>query len=203
MKNKKFLYTLLVLVLVLAMGIGYAALSKNLILTGGVSTNKTGSAEDDYTTLEENFNVHFNDAVTNAYTTGNTQVSVTFEDSLLQATIGVKELGTLNEQVVIPFEIINESEDLKAKIKVSYAGMMQDPEDGTNFDHTYFDAYITDSNGNKWECCDAEGTIKELTTLDEDGGTVQFYLVVKLVKSPIEHKTASFEVHILAEAIES
>ena len=69
MKNKKILISLVVFVALLCLGIGYAAVSKNLVIGGtGTTNNETGDASDDV--LAKNFLVKFAGTYTTNVTNG-------------------------------------------------------------------------------------------------------------------------------------
>ena len=55
MKNKKYLSILIVFLALLFISIGYAAISKELFVNVGATTQKEGVSDDDTTSLAKNF----------------------------------------------------------------------------------------------------------------------------------------------------
>ena len=122
MKNKKYLVSLFVLVALLCLGIGYAAVSKDLVISGNASMTETGQNADDITKeeLEKNFKIHF--VKSNGYPetfkgtcTGDDTATVTgTTEGNLTANITVTGLNIRNSFAEITFTVKNESEDLDA-----------------------------------------------------------------------------------------
>lgn len=185
MKNKKFLYTLLVLVLVLAIGIGYAALSKDLLAEVKVTTedafsNGTTPGEDP---LNSNFKVQFDDTKT-AFTISTDakvttdDVAVTYSGDALTVTIEAVNFYQLGDTITVPLTIVNNSQDLDAKITF----------DSTRSTTTGASGYFTVVSD--W----ADTTIVA-------GGAQDFTLTIKVANSPLEPTEETFTFTFLAEAV--
>ena len=87
MKNKKYLVSLFVLVALLCLGIGYAAISKTLIIEGGVAT---GEATD----LAGNFIVYFSKVEVNTTSAEGATVTASSKKTTAIECYGAIELNT-------------------------------------------------------------------------------------------------------------
>lgn len=117
MKNKKFLMGLFVIVALLCLGIGYAAVTKTLTINGTISTGKITDED-----IEHDFIVEFYDTagkykvVKTPVNAENTDLtgSVAFEDELT-ATINVAGMKNVGDKVVFTLTVVNKSADLMAQ----------------------------------------------------------------------------------------
>lgn len=183
MKNKKYLVSLFVLVALLCLGIGYAAVSKDLNIAGLGTTfgenvsdpnNPTPADEDDTDDLGQNFKVHFaSNATAEASDTTNTTCSVTVVDDL-NATITANKLLTLYSSVKVTLTIVNDSEDLDAVIDLPVI---------TNDNETYY-RVTTD-----WV---------KTTLAPHESKTV--VVTIECIKSAIEHQVTNFGIKFTANA---
>ena len=183
MKNKKYLVSLFVLVALLCLGIGYAAVSKDLNISGLGTTygedvtdpnNPDSDDKDDTTDLGQNFKVHFaSTATAEASDTANTTCSVTVDDDL-NATITANKLLTFESKVEVTLTIVNDSEDLDAVI---------DLPEITNDNETY---YLVTTDWVK-------------TTL-APGESKAVVVTIKVIKSAIDHQVTNFGIKFTAEA---
>ncbi len=109
MKNKKILISLVVFVALLCLGIGYAAISRTLIIGGGV---KTGEAED----LSDNFIVYFSKVETNTDLANGATVAAEVEAAAksLYTTFYIENMNKVGSKVVLTYTVTNDSEDLYA-----------------------------------------------------------------------------------------
>lgn len=96
MKNRKFLFGLIILVLVAAIGIGYAAVSKTLTI-GGQVTAAAATAND--------FPVYFENA---KVTTGGG--TFTIAGDKINATLTPSDLSSTNKTIVATIDVVNTSE---------------------------------------------------------------------------------------------
>ena len=175
MKNKKTFVGLFVILALLCLGIGYAAVSKNLVISGtGTTNNETGDASDDV--LAKNFLVKFADSYTTNVTNGDgAKINVSI-DSDTEATINAYELTALNKSVSATLTIVNDSEDLIATIDIP-----------------------TIENASEYFKVETDWT---KTVLNPDGSK-EVTVTITLIKSPIEHQDATFKITFVAEASET
>ena len=175
MKNKKILISLVVFVALLCLGIGYAAVSKNLVIGGtGTTNNETGDASDDV--LAKNFLVKFADAYTTDVTNGDgATINVTINNAT-KATINAYELTSLSKSVSATLTIVNASEDLIATIDIP-----------------------TIENASEYFKVETDWS---KTVLNPDGGSKEVTVTITLIKSPIEHQDATFTITFVAQASE-
>jgi hypothetical protein len=125
MKNKKLFYAVIVMVALLCLGIGYAAVSKNLTINGTAKADAAGS---------DALVVKFTKSVVDKCT-------ATISTDGLSATIETNSLKSVNETATATITIANTSNDLRAIItKVSAAF------NSTDYDE-YFSLTVTDPAG--------------------------------------------------------
>lgn len=183
MKNKKYLVSLFVLVALLCLGIGYAAVSKDLNITGVGTTygenvtdpnNPDPDDKDDTTDLEQNFKVHFDSAATAvASDTANTTCSVTVVDDL-NATVKANKLLLLHSTVKVTLTIVNDSEDLDAIIDLPV---------------------ITNDNAAYYKV-----TTDWVKTTLAPGQSKTVVVTIEVIKSAIDHQVTNFGIKFTAEA---
>lgn len=198
MKNKKFLYAIIALVLIMCLGIGYAAVSKTLTVNGTSSTGDAGIGgggvdPDPDDPLNDNFVVYFdpgtkNVAVTTEATGLNTDAEVTVSD--LTATIEVTDLVELNSYVTVTLKIKNDSADLKASIPVPTITYLDG--EGNATEKKYFEV-TTDWTATTLEAKNDGG--------DNDEKVVN--IKIELIKSPIKNVEAAFKIVFNASAVET
>lgn len=143
MKSKKLFYGFIVLVALLCLGIGYAAVSKNLTINGKVNADAAGA-----------------DALVVKFTTSvDDKCKTTVAGDGLSATIVTNSLKTVNETATATITIANTSNDLRAIItKVSAAFNSAD------FDE-YFSLSVTDPAGVILNAKDGTTTVTVTITL--------------------------------------
>lgn len=179
MKNRKSLLSLAIVVLVLVLGVGYAAVNAVDLTISGTASAKT-----------DDLNVHFVGGEVATVGATNGKVTAT-ETTGKTATITVTDL-TFNETVSATYNIINEEGDLAAKLSEKEIKVVatQAGEDGTKKDLTdYFQ--VTLELGDKAAALPA-------------GETTTAKVTVKLVKTPTAaiDSSADITVTILAEAVQ-
>lgn len=181
MKKRRIAIASFLLIAVLVMGIGFAALTDNLFIKGE-ATLATTSAQTDF-----DADVFFNAAVVVENTGGSNKASTpdsavvgaTDKDS---ATFYVKSLGQKNESVTFKFTIQNNSDEFDAVITLD--ATYPTTTDSTNFYITYsIEEGVVDNTGSI--TCDASST-------------VDVYVTVKLLNTPSENMTAAFNVNLTA-----
>lgn len=176
MKNRRIAVISIVLVAVLCLGVGYAALTDDLSVTGNISLSRT-VANDDF-----DMDVHF-DAATAAIiaktsTDGTTDVSkVTAtvmtaengdENDLLKITIPEGVLNFAGDKLTITADIINMSNEFDALIKMVET-------------ETTDDAHLTDVN------CKFDGN--DIATATANGGKATVTITITLKDTPTDETT--------------
>ena len=189
MKNKKYLVSLFVLVALLCLGIGYAAVSKDLVISGNASmTEADPNPGDDITAdditkeeLEKNFKIHFVKNVDFQGTcTGDDTATVTgTTEGDLTANITVTGLNIYGSIAKITFTVKNDSEDLDALFK---------------------EVKIENSNGTYFSVTtDWNATVSAPVTIAA-GAEKTITVTIEVIKSAIDAQSATFEITLPAEA---
>lgn len=176
MKNKKYLSILIIFLAIVCLGVGYAAISKELQVKGSVQTADTE------TLLEANYNVVFNSFTEK--TTNDTTNLITASATGLDtetATINVSGFSIKDQYITLTLTVLNKSNYYSSTI----TDCVITAPDGTAYDSKYFT--ITHSF--------ASMTIgpEETTTMD---------ITVKLNITPNTQRSVSFLFTINAEATE-
>lgn len=122
MKNKRFFYGFIVLVALLCLGIGYAAVSKNLTINGKVNADAAGSDA-----LQVEFTDHDDDKCTTTIASGGQSATITTES-----------LKAVGDQATAVITITNKSQHLRAII-TKLSGAFDD-----NTYNTYFTLTISE-----------------------------------------------------------
>ena len=115
MKNKKTFVGLFVIIALLCLGIGYAAISKTLIIDGGVAT---GAAED----LADNFILYFTKVEVNTDSANGATVTANVNEAekSLSTSFSIKNMNKVGSTVVLTYTVKNASEDLYANSPTIY-----------------------------------------------------------------------------------
>lgn len=178
MKKRRIAIASFLLIAVLVMGIGFAALTDNLFIKGEASLATT-SAQTEFDT-----DVYFKAAAvastngTNTATPDSAVVGSTDKDS---ATFYVKSLGKKDEKVTFKFTIENVSTEFDAVITLD--ATYPTTTDGTNFKITY--STVENAENTDAITCYASNT-------------VDVYVTVTLLNTPSENMTAAFNVNLTA-----
>lgn len=182
MKKRRLVITTFLLLAVLVMGIGYAALTDNLFIKGE-ATLATTSAQSNF-----DEDVYFTTATvvsgtggTNTGTPDSASIGATDKDS---ATFYVKSLGNANESVQFKFTIQNDSTEFDANITLDTG--YPTTTDATNFTITY--SIASDAANDAAIVCAA-------------GDTVEVYVTVLLKNTPMENQSAAFNVNLTATSV--
>ena len=178
MKNKKYLSILIVFLALLFISIGYAAISKELLVNGGATTQKEGVSDDDTTSLAKNFVVLWDKdtKVIDDTFADNAKTEVTILDDL-NAKIEITELSKHNAFVTVTLKIRNDSKDLKASIPLPVV---------TNSEERYF-SVTTD-----W-----------VDTVLLPGESKDVTITIQLIRSPLDHTSGTFTIKFTADAVET
>ena len=109
MKNKRTFVGLFVILALLCLGIGYAAISKTLTINGGVATGET-------TDLYDNFIVYFSKVEVNTNSAKGATVTANVDATAksLETTFKIENMNTVGSKVVLTYTVNNDSEDLYA-----------------------------------------------------------------------------------------
>lgn len=109
MKNKRTFVGLFVILALLCLGIGYAAITKTLTINGGVAT---GDADD----LADNFIVYFSKVETNTDLAEGVTVTANVDAAAksLTTSFGIENMNKVGSKVVLTYTVNNDSEDLYA-----------------------------------------------------------------------------------------
>lgn len=106
MKNRKILYGLLIVIALSLLGVGYAAISRNLAITGTITS--PGATEDD-------LQVYFDESIFEEQVP--VKCGVTLDASKTTATILTEELTTVGDTAIAYLRIVNASVSLSAIIE--------------------------------------------------------------------------------------
>lgn len=162
MKNRRLAITALLLLLAVALGIGYATFVDTLTVRGTAKANSSDAAnafeQDVYFTAAEIIKGSVDTSVDNAV--------ITSDNDIVSLTAG--SLATAGDTVGAKYTIVNESEDLGAAL----AAAVVNNGDPTNFSVTYYLSH--DANA-------ATGTQNIEVAA---GGTVYLFVTVELLNTP-------------------
>lgn len=178
MKNKKYLSILIVFLALLFISIGYAAISKELLVNGGATTQKEGVSDEDTTSLSKNFVVLWDKdtkIVDNTFA-DNAKTEVTMLDDL-NVKIDINDFNRTKSFVTVTLKIRNDSKDLKASISLPVV---------TNSQERYF-SVTTD-----W-----------VDTVLLPGESKDVTITIQLIRSPIDHTSGTFTIKFTADAVET
>lgn len=146
MKNKKLFYGFIVLVALLCLGIGYAAVSKNLTINGKVNADAAGADA-----LQVEFTAH-----------DDTKCTTAIASDGQSATITTESLKAVGDKAIAVITITNKSQDLRAKITEDTAVAFTD----AKYDK-YFTLETTNPNGVILDAKTGTTTITVTITLKE------------------------------------
>lgn len=171
MNNKKTLITLLLLLAVVTLGIGYAAVTQTLKINGTATAKESATA----------FEIHFSNAtpdetqITPTEQNNQKQVSstasITADNKVAQMSV---TLTDINDEQTCTFTVENTSQDgIKAIIKPSNVTIYANPELTTAYSSDYFD--VTTSITSNLEVSSTAGS-----------NTATFTVTVKLKKAYVD-----------------
>lgn len=164
MKQKRTFVTLLLVIAILCLGIGYAVINaKPLTIGGNVEASPNAS----------NFVVQFKNNGTAEVTVGpEDTITATPTASGTAATLNIEGLTAAGETVTATWTIANTSPDLLADISITSSAISDDVEAADYFEIT------TTVDG-----IDEENTTKRLNAVN---GETTVTVVVKLIKTPVD-----------------
>ena len=189
-----------ILVAVIALGVGYAAISGvNLFINGSATAKASGQQEDfkvhfDDLTSSGNYMTYTEEAAVDSFTqtfdtakhvtatTGETNktASITIANDQLSADVAVSNLTTIGDTVTFTIPVINESDGVKANITAAV----------TNNNEEYFNVTATPTTATP-------------TLLNDNGATTNVTVTVSVVKVPkVNDVNGTFTVTLTAEPTE-
>lgn len=184
MKNRKRIIVAFMLVAVLLLSVGYAALTDDLFITGDATLNTTQAQN------EFDADIYFSAAdvqsSTGTYLKDGSGADVVDKADVVSADsarFNVLTLAQRDEVVTFIYTITNDSEEFDAVITA-------DPGYPTTNDPTNFEiTYDMDAN---------QAGVQTEGTVSKGGNTLQILVTVKLLNSPAENTTATFNFDITA-----
>ena len=183
MKNRKIILVAFMLVACMVVGIGYAALSAELTVTGN-ATFKADKAQDEFTG-----DINFTDVIDKA--TENTASLVSGKS----IEIGITNLALMGETTTFTFNIENTSLEHEANLSVKSLKFMGTVITDDNADGIYEDDWL--SAKIEWP----DSTTLEAATDDSTPGTAQLKITFTLKQSPTETVVRTINLAIDATTI--
>lgn len=171
MKNRKSLLSVVLLVLVLVLGVGYAVVTSTGLTIGGTAGTLTSDSE---------INVSFKEVQTkNSFVT-----AATATDGAKTANFTVADLSRINDTAEVVYVIQNKEADIAANLTKPTITVTK----GNSSDDDYFEVTTEYVDGGDTQALDANAT----TTLK---------VSVKLVKTPTSSKTANISISLNATPV--
>ena len=180
MKNKKYLVSLFVLVALLCLGIGYAAISETLRISGGV---QTGDADD----LNENFIVYFSKVDVDTTLAEGATVTTDLDPAAktTMTSFSIKNMNKVGSEVVLTYTVKNDSVDLYANSPTIYIKTDKVEADEVYFLGSYFTISITPIMVKGQAAPQSTHTIT---------------IVVEMTKTPLDKEDYDFELAFVYQA---
>jgi hypothetical protein len=189
MKNKRTFVGLFVILALLCLGIGYAAISKTLTINGGVSTG-------DETALEDNFVVYFAAVSTDTSSAENVTVDATVNaaEKSTSTSFEIENMNIVGSKVILTYTIKNDSNDLYAfveKVRIGITGL-----DGENITEVTNGTPVKlGENGRGQGYFNVTMNWEPFAQLDPKGGTTTLTVTVEMINSPINAFTSAFNIY--------
>ena len=178
MKNRKFIVVAFLIVAVMLLGVGYAALTDTLTIIG--------NAHIDVDTANKTFDekVYFSDAKASSSTgTGTTADVVSYSSD--DATYTANRLATVGETSVFTFTIKNDS-NVDAEISVNTTKLSGD-------------ANPSNSNSDKFTVA---YSYPDGTTIAKNGGTIDVVVTVTVAEPVTSATSATFGIELTATSVD-
>ena len=178
MKNRKFIVVAFLIVAVMLLGVGYAALTDTLTIIG--------NAHIDVDTANKTFDekVYFSDAKASSSTgTGTTADVVSYASD--DATYTANRLATVGEKSVFTFTITNDS-NVEALISVNTTKLSGD-------------ANPSNSNSDKFT---VEYSYPDGMTIAKNGGTIDVVVTVTVAEPVTSATSATFGIELTATSVD-
>ena len=171
MKNRKRIIVAFMLIAVMLLGIGYAALTDNLTITGEATVGASAAQNQ----WEQDIYFSAANATATTGTSGIADSAAVGQSNNDSATFEVKSLNRKGEKATFVFTITNEG--------------------NTNYDATISvdNGYPTNTNGTYFDVTYDYGT-----SIVPANGTLDVTVTVELINDPVENLTAAFTVNLTA-----
>lgn len=177
MKSKKYLIGLIVGVLLLCLGVGYAAVTSQLIITGTASTA-------DEETLKENLQVYFTEKLD--FSSGDLTATATINGDKISASVATSGFSKVGDVVTIVLKISNQSTDYDAGIT------MNTQSSSTEFNNYFKQSGFFVSSANATSLSDAASKTTGAATIDIAAGGYAYYVYkIELKTLPVEQVTGA------------
>lgn len=197
MKNRKTLAGLFVILALLCLGIGYAAISKTLTINGGVSTG-------DETALEDNFVVYFAAVSTDTSSAENVTVNATVNaaEKSTSTSFGIENMNIVGSKVILTYTIKNDSNDLYAFVQKVRIGMTEMVYTDGSYQTMENIKEVTNGspvklgeNGRGQGYFNVTMDWEQFAQLDPKGGTTTLTVTIEMINSPISAFTGAFNIY--------
>ena len=193
MKNKKYFYGLLVVLLLLCAGVGFAAVTSTLTINGTAST--ATDAE-----LANNLKVNFTNKKDYAAAAGEKHAATATIDNVITGTITATGFSAVGQTAKVVFEISNLSEEFNVTVGASivYGKGKIGTEDADFDDYFSVEQYFVSAND-----IDAAYLLTSGNATIDINSNAKAYIVleVSLIQLPTSQLTnASFTVNLTATA---
>ena len=193
MKNKKYFYGLLVVLLLLCAGVGFAAVTSTLTINGTASTATDSE-------LANNLKVNFTNKKDYAAAVGEKHAATTTIDNVITGTITATGFSAIGQTAKVVFEISNLSEEFNVTVGASivYEKGKIGTEDADFEDYFEVEQYFVSAND-----IDAAYLLTSGNATIDINSNAKAYIVleVSLIQLPTSQLTnASFTVNLTATA---
>ena len=194
MKRKEGKLFLGIIVAVLVLGVGYAAITGvNLVINGSATATASGTDADfkvhfDDLTQNENYITYTEEAATDSFTqsfvdsknvtaasgTTNKEASIAVANNQMSATVSVSNMTTVGDTVTLTLPVINESDGIKANLSATVG----------NDSEEYFDVTA----------------VPAVETLNGNNATTTLTVTVRVIAVPkVNDVNATFTVDLAAD----
>ena len=187
MKNRKTVVVAFLLVAAMLLGVGYAALTDTLTITGEIGANTSASQ------TEFDADVYFKSTAVTKDDTGNQAASQILEGRD-DAKITAQHFTVKEQIVIVEYVIANDHAEFNASVapNVAIDGNVDLDNDGADHDPIFTVSW-------KWD--DAE-TGAAGTKLIPAKGSATLYVVIELDETPQEAHAVTFDISFTATAVE-
>ena len=182
MKNRKVVVIAFLVVAAMLMGIGYAALTDTLTITGDLKADTSVSQP------EFDADVYFSSTSIVLDNTGNMAASQILEGRD-DAKITAQHFTTAGQKVKVKFTIANDSTEFAARLTPSALNVTNGSEGTENEHESIFDVVWS------WD----ENSVDQSTFDLQPGTSKDLWVTIELSVTPTEEHTANFNVQFSAE----
>ncbi len=206
MRNKKTFVGLFVILALLCLGIGYAAISKSLTISGNVGTGSN---------LDDNFKVYFT-GIYPDYANAPEGVEITVDldkpgGESLSAGFGVSNLSTVGMSVSFELPVKNGSAN-NLKAAGPDVSVLSVDENGNELDVLHLDAFfpLDSTYPSKWIFVTEDGYVEVWVMAEGAAATSlaageeqKVTVIVRLKNAPLEEKNYNFILQLTYQAVEA